>query len=488
MINSIKKNYFYNLLYQVLLVISPLITMPFLSRSSGVSGIGEYSYAYSIISYFVLVATFGFDVYGRREISYYKDDIKKRTESFLSVQIIKTIFTIFTLICYIIFSLFNPNKILLFLLVFHLINVPLNIGWFFQGIEEFKKITIRGFLLKIIDLVFVVFFIKEPTDLNLYVFGSSFIAFVTFFALWIDIKKYICKVDLSFIKIKNTFKEGAIFFLPAIATSIYTLLDKTMLGIITKGYIENGYYEQAQKINVVLLKLVLALGTVLLPQIANAYKKNNKKNIQKFILKSANYVFFISIAIAFGLMSISEYFVPWFFGKSFNKVSILLNFSGFILIFQGLDDIFGMQYLVSTNNQKKYVISLFLGAFVNFFCNLILIRHFQSVGALIASLIGEIAIVFIQIFMVKKDINVFEILKLSYNYFFAGIIMYLICKIVSIVLNPSIFATIILTLVGIVTYTSVLLILKDKFFINIIDSYKSKIKLKKYSINKDGVE
>lgn len=476
---SVKKNYFYNLLYQVLLVISPLITMPFLSRSLGVKGIGEYSYAYSIISYFVLVATFGFDVYGRREISYYKDDIKKRTESFFSIQIIKTTFTFFTLIIYLIFSMFNANKTLLLLLLFHLLNVPLNIGWFFQGIEEFKKITIRGFLLKFIDLAFVIFCIKKPTDLNLYVFGSSFIAFITFFALWFDIKKYLCKVNLDFKTIKHTFKEGAIFFLPAIATSIYTLLDKTMLGIMTSGYIENGYYEQAQKINIVLLKFVLALGTVLLPQIANAYKKNNKQDIKNLILKSTNYVLFISIAIAFGLMSISEYFVPWFFGKSFNKVAILLNLSGFILIFQGLDDVFGMQYLVSTNKQNKYVMSLFLGAFINFCCNLILIRYYQSVGAIIASLIGEISIVIIQVFMIKKEIEILEILKLSLNYLFAGIIMSLVCKAISTIMEPSIIATILLTLVGSSVYIVVLLILKDKFVINIVNSLKLKIVSKK---------
>lgn len=482
--NNVKKNYFYNLAYQVLLVVSPIITMPFLSRSLGVNGIGEYSYAYSIISYFVLVATFGFDIYGRREISYYKDDIKKRTEKFISVQLIKTIFTLLTLVCYIIFSMFNANKILLLLLVFHLLNVPLNISWFFQGIEEFKKITMRGFLLKLIELAFVIFFIKKPSDLNLYVFGSSFIAFITFFALWSDIKKYICKTKVSLRNVKETFKEGVIFFLPAIATSIYTLLDKTMLGIITGSYIENGYYEQAQKINVVLLKLVLALGTVMLPQIANAYKNNKQKDVESLVQKSANYVFFISIAIAFGLMSVSRYFVPWFFGENFNKVSTLLNLSGFILIFQGLDDVIGVQYLVSVNKQRKYIISLFAGAIINFICNLIMIKYYQSIGAIIGSLIGEISIVIIQIFMIKKDINILNIIKQSFNYIIAGVIMSIVCKIVSsIFTTPTVFATLVLTLIGINVYIGILWILKDAFFLSILNIFKSKIKkLKKINI------
>ena len=131
-------NYFYNLIYQILLIISPVITVPFLARSLGVSGVGEYSYCYSLTGYFIMVATLGCDIYGRREISYVKDskfDISKR---FWSIQLIKTFSTLIVMIVYIVFSINNDNKIMLFILGIHLLNVPLNIGWFFQGIERFK--------------------------------------------------------------------------------------------------------------------------------------------------------------------------------------------------------------------------------------------------------------------------------------------------------------------------------------------------------------
>lgn len=470
------KNYIYNLIYQIFLVISPAITMPFLSRSLGVNGIGEYSYAYSLISYFVLVATLGCDVYGRREISYVKDDIDARTKKFWTIQIIKTISTFFVLIAYLIFSLFNPNKVILLLLIFHLINVPLNIGWFFQGIEEFKKITIRGFFLKIIDLSFVLIFIHSPEDLNLYTFGSSFIAFITFLVLWIDIKKYLGKFSIKKIKILPDLKEGIIFFLPSIATSIYTLLDKTMLGILTGAYIENGYYEQAQKINIILLRIVLALGTVLIPQIANAFKKKDFNTIRKSIEKTTNYVFFVSFAISFGLIAISDIFVPWFFGYEFSKVSILLKISGFILIFQGLEDVFGMQYLVSIGRQKDYIISLFIGAFINFLCNIFFIIKFQSVGAVIASLIGEIVIVLVQIVMIGNELNFKNIFLKAKNYLLAGVLMCIPCYLISLKMSANILNTFIIVLIGGIVYLLTLIILKDALLINILCSVNSKIK------------
>lgn len=473
--NKIAVNYIYNLVYQILLVISPVITMPFLARALGVEGIGKYSYAYSLLSYFVLVATLGCDIYGRREIAYVKDDIEQRSIKFWNIQIIKIISTFIVLIMYIIFSSFNVNKVILLLLIFHLINVPLNIGWFFQGIEEFKKITIRGFFLKIVDLMFVILFIHKPSDLNLYVCGSSIIAMVTFLILWIDLKKYIYPPLIKNINIKENLSECFIFFLPSVATSIYTLLDKTMIGVITKNYVENGYYEQAQKINVVLLKVVLALGVVLLPQIAKEFKNKNFKKINNYINKSVSYVFFISFAIAFGLMSISRIFVPWFFGNEFDKVSDLLKISGFILIFQGIDDVLGLQYLVSIGKQKLYIISLFVGAFVNFLLNIFFIKYLYSIGALIASLLGEIAIVIVQMFFVRKEINIKNIILKSLKYFLAGTIMGICCMVIFENVKATIINTIIVAVFGGTIYIFLLYLLKDEFLFSIFKIIKNRI-------------
>ena len=295
------KNYIYNLIQQVLLVVSPLITIPFLSRSLGAEGIGTYSYAFALTNYFTLVATLGCDVYGRREISYVKNSLMDRSKKFWSIQIIKTICTLLVSVVYIIFSLNNSNKTLLLILTFHLINVPLNIGWFYQGTEKFKKITIRTIFLKLAELLFVVFCIHSKNDLIKYTFGSSFINFLTFFVLWLDIKNDIKFEKITLKDVKYDLKNCLQFFLPAIATSVYTLLDKTMLGILTRGYTENGYYEQAQKINIVLLRVVLSLGLVLLPQIAGAFKEGNKKQVKDLVNKSGKYVFFISLPIAFGI-------------------------------------------------------------------------------------------------------------------------------------------------------------------------------------------
>ena len=418
-------------------------------------------------------------MYGRREISYVKNSLENRSKKFWSIQIIKTVCTLVVSSIYIIFSFNNANKVLLLILIFHLINVPLNIGWFYQGIEKFKKITIRTIFLKLAELLFVVFCIHSKNDLIKYTFGSSFINFLAFFVLWLDIKNDVKFEKIAFKDIKYDLKHCLQFFLPAIATSIYTLLDKTMLGNLTGSYIENGYYEQAQKINIVLLRVVLSLGLVLLPQIASAFKEGNKKQVNELINKSGKYVFFISLPIAFGIICISDNFVQWFFGNGYDKVSELLKLSGFILIVQGLDDVFGMQYLVNVGRQKQYIISLFSGAAINFIFNFILIPKFASVGAIIASFLGELVIVLIQMYYVRDNINLKEFFKQSKNYLIASLVMLTVIPLGRF-LKVSILNTIIITGTSAIIYFITLFILKDDTLINIIKKFKDKIKSKKY--------
>lgn len=136
---SIKKNYIYNLTYQILLLITPLITTPYLSRILGADGIGTCSYVQSISSYFVLFATLGLTTFGQRETSYVQDDRKKRTILFWETNIIELFASALCIIAYVVFSSIQQNRNLYLVLVLNLVSVILNISWFFQGMEEFRE-------------------------------------------------------------------------------------------------------------------------------------------------------------------------------------------------------------------------------------------------------------------------------------------------------------------------------------------------------------
>ena len=67
--NSITTNYIYNMIFQVLNLLLPFITTPYVSRVLKADNIGIYSYTYSIITTFVLVGSLGVATYGQKEIA-----------------------------------------------------------------------------------------------------------------------------------------------------------------------------------------------------------------------------------------------------------------------------------------------------------------------------------------------------------------------------------------------------------------------------------
>ena len=141
-VKSLKKNYLYNLIYQILSLLTPLITTPYLSRVLGANGIGTVSYIESIVSYFALFAVLGINLYGQREISYCRDNLSKRSLVFWETKILQTISGVVVLLGFVIFALFQENKILFLIFSFNIIAVLFDVVWFLQGMEEFGKIVL----------------------------------------------------------------------------------------------------------------------------------------------------------------------------------------------------------------------------------------------------------------------------------------------------------------------------------------------------------
>ena len=176
MSKNVKKNYIYNVLYQILAVLAPLISAPYLSRVLQPDGIGKISFVESVVSHFSLIAVMGINSYGQREISYVQDNIEKRSEVFWNTKVLGFCTSGVVILFYVIFSLFQKeNSILYLILTLNLLAVFFDITWFFQGIEDFAKTVARNMAIKVVQIFFVFIFIKEKNDLMLYLFGVGFL-------------------------------------------------------------------------------------------------------------------------------------------------------------------------------------------------------------------------------------------------------------------------------------------------------------------------
>ncbi len=475
--NNIKKNYIYNLIYQIFKIIIPIISTPYLARTMGAEAIGIYGYTLSITTGFIILGSLGMATYAQREIAYVQDDITKRTKIFYEIIILKLItLGISTIIYWFAFAKQGEYSIYYKILVIELIANCIDISWFFQGMEEFKKIITRNVVIKVVTLILIFIFIKTPDDLWKYILIYVLSTFFANFILWIYLPKYIKKDSFKDINLKQHIKPIIILFIPQIATQIYSVLDKAMIGYLVPDIREVGYYEQAQKIINILLTVITSLGIVMLPRISKIYAEGKKENIQQYIEKSFNFLFFIGMPMIFGIIAVSDSFVPIFFGNGYEKVEILINIMSCIILFMGISNILGTQYLLPTKKQKEYTISVFAGAIINVITNFMLIRKYQSIGATIATVIAELIVAVVQLYFARNVISVKKIVKKAPKYMISATFMFAICIIIKPILQNGIVCLFIQVSIGVVIYLLNLFILRDEFFNNILNQIIIKLK------------
>lgn len=476
---SIKKNYLYNLSYQILAIILPLITTPYLSRVLGAENIGIYSYSLSITTYFILFGSLGVAMYGQREIAYIQDSIKKRSKVFFEIILIRSItLGISLLLFYFTFCLNGQYSVYYKILILEIIAHAIDISWYFQGLEEFKKTVIRNTIIKLISVLCIFTLVKTSNDLNRY-----FIIYVlsTFFgnlSLWIYLPKYIKKTNIKDLNIIRHIRPILMLFIPQIATQIYTVLDKTMIGAIIADKAEVGYYEQAQKIIKLLLTIATSLGTVMMPRIASTFASGNKQKVREYMNNSFTFIIMLVLPLMFGIISISNNFVPLFYGAGYGKVTPLLCILSSIVVLIGLSNVTGTQFLLPTKQQNKYTLSVIIGAIVNFTLNLILIKKFASIGASIATVIAELSVTITQFILIRKEVQALEVFKKSYKYMIAAIIMFICSNFIDCLISSNLLSIFLQTSISIIIYFGVLFLLKDKMILEGLIILKEKFRKK----------
>lgn len=496
---SLSNNYLYNLAYQILIIIIPILLIPYLARTLLADAVGEYSYSFSIVSYFVTFSMLGIVYYGNRQVSLSKDNKEELNNTFWGIFGFKLIISMISLIVYLLIIFFvldsGFNKTLHLIQMIFIISVLLDISWFFTGIEDFKKILVRNLVVKLTSVIMIFIFVKKPEDLIVYAFIMAGSEILGHLLMWISLAKYDLTFNFNNIKEYKVLEHGKglfILFLPRAAIQIYTTLNITMLGYFTNNN-QVAFYDYANKIVSVLLAIVTSLGIVMLPRISAMQKEDNKEEIKILLDKSLRTMFYIGIPIMFGLMSISKIFVPWFLGDEFNFVSILLLFLPIKMIFIMISNVTGIQYLISHNRNKEFFISSLLGGVASIIINLIFIKQYGALATVFSLIIAEFVVMLSQLIFVQKDFNVFAILIKTWRVFLSGIIMFIsiyligniyydkiVNKILSLIaintIVVEIFTTFILIGIGALIYLVLIAILREPLNKLFLDKLKGLIK------------
>ncbi len=474
------KNYLLNVAYQVLAIILPLITTPYISRVLGAENIGVYSFTTSIATYFYLAALLGSNTYGQREIAYHRDDPYTRSRVFWEVVLLRLVTTIVVLFAYfLLLGFIEENRTFLLIQALMIVSVVTDVSWFFSGLEIFSVLVFRNACIKLAGLAFIFLTVKGPDDLWLYIFGTLFINLLGYLSLWPYLSKYLCKVSFKDLRPFRHFTVTLRLFLPTVAIQVYTILDKTMIGLITDSAAQNGYYEQAEKIVKILLTLLTAMGAVMAPRISYLHANRDKESITVYLKKVYRFIFCLSVPMCFGLAVTAKQFVPWFFGEGYEAVIPLLPIFSLLIVAIGMSNVSGTQFLVPIGREKSFTFSVVCGAVVNFLLNLVLIAKLEALGAAIASVIAEIVVTVVQLRCIRDSISLKQLWNMARRYLFAGVIMLIICFVIQALLPPTFVSLLITAVTGAVVYVALLLLIKDTLLLSVVEKMTAVFKKKR---------
>lgn len=419
---KVLKNYAYNLSYQLLLIILPIITTPYITRIFSSDDLGTYGYFNSIVTYFILLATLGVANYGTKEISAHRKEIEKNFWGIYSLQFAATWLSIllYLILCFLLPSMQNPVA---YILGLSLVSKGLDISWLFQGLEDFRKITVRNITVKLIGVISIFLFVKSANDLYLYVFLLTIFELLGQLSMWIPARQFIGKPRFDLKYAKKHLKPVILLFLPQIAISLYVTLDSTMLGTLASTR-DVGIYDQALKLVNILLTLVTSLGSVMLPRVSNLLSSGDHKAVNKMHEMSFLIYNLVIFPIMAGMLIVNDDFVNFFLGQDFQEARNAIAIMIFRMFFIGWTNIMGIQILIPHNKNKEFMLSTTIPAIVSVGLNLLLLPKLGYIGAAIVSVLTEALVWAIQLFFTRKYIKDVPIIGSMMKIILASAIMY----------------------------------------------------------------
>ena len=455
------KNYLYNVVYQILVLLVPLITVPYISRVLGPELVGINSYTNSWMTFFMLVGQMGIALYGNREVAYHRDNPIDRSRIFWGIEALQGITILFALGAYLVaVLLFSTTFKKYFLLQsFWVIAAGLDVSWYFMGMENFQRIVFRNMLVKLASVALIFLLVKGHDDLGKYIALLGLSNLVGNLTLWPYLKDEIKWVPIRTWHPFRHFYPALLLFVPTITTQVYLVVNRLMLGRMSTQN-QLGQFQNTDQIIKVVLAVATASGQVMLPHIANKFSKGDVKGIRESLYNSFDFITAIAVPMMFGIMAVAKPFAPWFLGSQYNEAGILMMIEAPVILFIAWSNVTGTQYLMPINRTKEYTVSVTIGAVVNIIANLFLIALWGAKGATLATDISEFAVTVIQLAYIRGTIERRKLFKDTWKYLISGGLMFIIVYRLASIINMTMINLALEVLVGTVVYLLGIVLLK----------------------------
>ena len=428
----LKVNFFYNLGYQILAIILPLITAPYISRVLGSHNVGVFSYTQAMANYFFLFAMLGVNNYGNRTIAGVRDDEEKMRTTFWEIYGFQFLTGLVVCAVYLSYCtwIVKEDVLVSFLQFMYVMSGWFSINWLMFGLEQFKLTTIRNVIIRVGMAAAVFLFVKSRGDLPIYtaiIAGGNLLSVLI---IWPFALRAAPFRRPTLRGMAQHIRPNLILFWPVVAVSLYNIMDKLMLGSMSTKQ-EVGFYTYAENIVQIPNTLILALDNVMLPRMSNLYAMNKRDQAESLMHNVMMFAMMAAAAMSFGLAGVGPIFAPWFYGEEFTRCGLFIVMLSPVIVFKGWAGALRTQYIIPNKKDRVYLISLTTGAVVNLCINYILIPRYQGVGAVIGTIAAELSVCVIQFTMLRREIALKRYLSNGISFCVIGAVMYFVVRMLS---------------------------------------------------------
>ena len=449
---SYKTDIIYNSIFRGVIIITPLIASPYLTRVLGAEKLGIYSAANALATYFVIFSLLGVNDYGNRSIAQVRENREKLSDAFWQIYYVQFFLSLLFMACYLI-TIFTYKKYfqIQLILAIYIFSSIIEINWFAFGMQEFRLTSIRSIVIRLCTVVCIFTFIKGPSDLWKYTLIIVLDNLVSLLVILPLIFKYtdFRKPDIK--KMMGHLKPDILLFLPIIATSVYQYLSKIMLDAWSTEA-ECGFYQNAENIINLPTFLTTAIVTVMLPYASNLVAKGEKDENRQLLGSTLKYTSILNIAMAFGIFSVASDFIPWYLGKDFQRSAVLIRMMAPLIFINGFSNVLRYQCILPNEMDRANLISMFAGSAASVIANLLLIPRYGASGAAVSFVLATLITLIIQMLYVRPYIDLPAVFRSFAPTILFGVLMAVFVYAVSRLPLPSLLLIPAEILVGMAVY------------------------------------
>lgn len=465
-------NYIYNFMYQIVVLLVPLILSPFLARNLGADNLGIYSYVYSTCSVISTVSLIGTYNYGARQIAYVRDNPTEQRNVYWEIFWLRFIFGILGILVY--FTVGFKSEYSLYFILFSgwLVAGVFDPSWMFVGIENMRPTVMKNLAVKIITVLLIFITISSKNDLWKYSLIMGTTMLISTVVLLFQAAPYVGHPLFRLNNFKKHLLGSLNLFLPQVATLFYLQVDKIMIKLLHNDINQVSFYDQSEKIVTIPLTFITVLSTVMMPRIANEFANKNYERIKDLILSVGKLSLLLACPMMVGIFCIADNFIPWYLGVEFVPTALAIKIICPIIISNAMAGLSGNQYFTATNQINVLMKAYVSAAVANVIVNALLIPKYGFVGAAVATVISSYISVGVQYYYLNKQINVVVFLRDFARYLLFSLMMGVAIHFFNRVVPDGVLETFLDIVFGGVVYLLLLCITKDSMLLDLFSNLK----------------